>query len=138
VAFWSGLVTADGQGKARVSFDVPEFRGAVRIMVVAADGKRFGSAEATTRVKSPLSLSPSFPRVLSLDETVDIPVAVRNDTPQPGGLRRNPDRDRSGVLRRAQKNRASRPRPGKNPVLPGFDRFLGRDRDPGGRGFRKR
>jgi uncharacterized protein YfaS (alpha-2-macroglobulin family) len=53
-------------------------------MVVAADGKRFGSAEATTRVKSPLSLSPSFPRVLSLDETVDIPVAVRNDTPQPG------------------------------------------------------
>ncbi len=84
VAFWSGLVTADGQGKARVSFDVPEFRGAVRVMVVAADGKRFGSAEATTRVKSPLSLSPSFPRVLSLDETVDIPVAVRNDTSQPG------------------------------------------------------
>ncbi|QLA20145.1 alpha-2-macroglobulin family protein [Desulfolutivibrio sulfoxidireducens] len=84
VAFWSGLVTADGQGKARVSFDVPEFRGAVRIMVVAADGKRFGSAEASTRVKSPLSVSPSFPRFLSLEETVDIPVAVRNDTPRPG------------------------------------------------------
>lgn len=83
-AFWSGVVVADGQGKARVSFDVPEFRGAVRVMVVAADGKRFGSAEAGTRVKSPLSLSPSFPRSLSLEETVDIPVAVRNDTPKPG------------------------------------------------------
>jgi uncharacterized protein YfaS (alpha-2-macroglobulin family) len=83
-AFWSGVVTADGQGKARVSFDVPEFRGAVRIMVAAADGRRFGSAETSTRVKSPLSVSPSFPRFLSLEETVDIPVAVRNDTPKPG------------------------------------------------------
>ena len=53
-------------------------------MVVAADGRRFGSAEASTRVKSPLSVSPSFPRSLSLDETVDIPVAVRNDTSGPG------------------------------------------------------
>jgi len=84
VAFWSGVVVADGQGKARVSFDVPEFRGAVRIMVVAADGHRFGATDASTRVKSPLSVSPSFPRFLSLEETVDIPVAVRNDTPGPG------------------------------------------------------
>ncbi|MDQ7830832.1 MAG: alpha-2-macroglobulin [Desulfovibrionaceae bacterium] len=84
VAFWSGVVVADGQGKAQVSFDVPEFRGAVRIMVVAADGKRFGATETSTRVKNPLSVSPSFPRFLSLEETVDIPVAVRNDTPGPG------------------------------------------------------
>ena len=37
VAFWSGPLTADKEGNARVSFKVPEFQGALRIMAVAID-----------------------------------------------------------------------------------------------------
>jgi uncharacterized protein YfaS (alpha-2-macroglobulin family) len=42
VAFWSGPVTADAQGNARVTFKVPEFQGALRIMAVAIEEDRFG------------------------------------------------------------------------------------------------
>src|SRR6185436_1432320 len=56
VAFWSGPLTADGDGNVKVSFQVPEFQGALRLMVVAIDGPRFGSSEGKTRVRDPLVL----------------------------------------------------------------------------------
>ena len=37
VAFWSGPVTADGEGNAKVTFKVPEFQGALRVMAVAIE-----------------------------------------------------------------------------------------------------
>ena len=80
VAFWSGVVRADASGRASVSFDVPDFQGALRIMAVAHAGRRFGAASSFTRVRDPLVLLPTFPRFLSLEETARIPVTVRNDT----------------------------------------------------------
>jgi uncharacterized protein YfaS (alpha-2-macroglobulin family) len=86
VAFWSGAVTADADGNAKVSFQVPEFQGALRIMAVAVRGDEMGSAERKTRVRTPLVLTPTFPRVLSFDETLQVPVTVRNDTPKAGAI----------------------------------------------------
>jgi uncharacterized protein YfaS (alpha-2-macroglobulin family) len=86
VAFWSGPVEADAQGNARVSFKVPEFQGALRIMAVAVDGDRFGSAQSMTRVKDPLTILPTLPRILSFEETFQVPVTVRNDTGRPGAV----------------------------------------------------
>src|SRR6202035_2995482 len=40
VAFWSGPVTTDAAGNAKVSFTLPEFQGALRIMAVAVRGSR--------------------------------------------------------------------------------------------------
>jgi uncharacterized protein YfaS (alpha-2-macroglobulin family) len=84
VAFWSGPVTADGGGNARVAFQVPEFQGALRIMAVALDDDRFGSAEQRTRVRTPLVLLPTLPRILSFGETLKVPITVRNDTGRAG------------------------------------------------------
>ncbi|MGH7804485.1 MAG: alpha-2-macroglobulin family protein, partial [Candidatus Binatia bacterium] len=86
VAFWSGVVRADASGKARVEFAIPEFQGAVRTMAVATDGDRFGSADETTRVKDPIVVLPTFPRILSFGETIEVPVTVRNDTGKDGTL----------------------------------------------------
>src|SRR5436305_9554405 len=86
VAFWSGPVTADKEGNARVAFKVPEFQGALRIMAVAIDGDRFGSSFRLTRVRDPLVLLPTLPRILSFGETLQVPVTVRNDTPQAGSI----------------------------------------------------
>jgi len=86
VAFWSGAVTADGDGNARVSFQVPEFQGALRIMAVAIDDDRFGSAEQRTRVRTPLVLLPTLPRILSFGEKLQVPVTVRNDTGRTGSF----------------------------------------------------
>ena len=84
VAFWSGVVTTDAEGKATVTFNVPEFQGALRLMAVAHHGKQFGAAAHTTRVRTPLVVLPTFPRFLSFQETVQIPVTVRNDTGKEG------------------------------------------------------
>lgn len=86
VAFWSGVVTADADGKATVTFDVPEFQGALRLMAVAQQGKQFGSTAQITRVRDPLVLLPTFPRFLSFQETVQIPVTVHNDTSKEGSF----------------------------------------------------
>jgi hypothetical protein len=84
VAFWSGVVTADATGQATVTFDIPEFQGALRLMAVAHQGKQFGSTSHMTRVRDPLVLLPTFPRFLSFQETVQIPVTIRNDTGKEG------------------------------------------------------
>jgi hypothetical protein len=86
VAFWSGPVVADGEGNARATFKVPEFQGALRLMAVAIDGDRFGSASQMTRVRDPLVILSTLPRILSLNETLQVPVTVRNDTGKPGKI----------------------------------------------------
>ncbi len=84
VAFWSGVLDAGADGRAQAVFQLPEFTGAVRLMAVAAEGRRFGSAEATTRVRDPLVLSATLPRILSFAETLEVPATLRNDTGRPG------------------------------------------------------
>lgn len=84
VAFWSGVLETDAAGRASAAFELPDFVGAVRLMAVAADRDRFGSADLTTRVRDPLVLTPTLPRVLSFGETLEVPVTVRNDTGRPG------------------------------------------------------
>jgi len=87
VTFWSGLVRADNTGVVRTSFELPGFQGGLRVMAVAADGRRFGSAERMVRVRDPLVLTPTLPRVLSFGETLQVPVTLRNDTGADGEFR---------------------------------------------------
>jgi uncharacterized protein YfaS (alpha-2-macroglobulin family) len=84
VAFWSGVLETDAAGRSRASFQLPDFTGAVRLMAVVTDRDRFGSAELTTRVRDPLVLTPTVPRILSFGETLELPVTLRNDTGRPG------------------------------------------------------
>jgi alpha-2-macroglobulin len=86
VAFWSGPLVADGEGNVKVTFRVPELQGALRIMTVAIDGDRFGSSHRLTRVRDPLVLLPTLPRILSFGETLQVPVTVRNDTGRAGAI----------------------------------------------------
>ncbi|MFZ5427530.1 MAG: alpha-2-macroglobulin family protein [Thermodesulfobacteriota bacterium] len=87
VAFWSGPLKADAQGRVQWTIDVPRFQGAIRVMAVAVNKERFGSAQRITRVKSPLVLMPTFPRFAQLDEEMKLPVTLRNDTPEAGKFR---------------------------------------------------
>lgn len=80
VAFWSGPRVAGADGKVHISFELPQFQGALRLMAVGADGPRFGSTQATVRVRSPLVALPTFPRFLAFGDSIDIPIALRNDT----------------------------------------------------------
>ncbi|ACS78781.1 alpha-2-macroglobulin family protein [Maridesulfovibrio salexigens] len=84
VTFWSGIITADKNGKAEFNAKIPEFSGALRVMAVVSDGRKFGSTSKIMTVRSPLMVTPTLPRFLAPDEIFDIPVSVRNDTPEDG------------------------------------------------------
>lgn len=83
VAFWSGALRADGNGKARFTFDIPDFQGGVRVMAVMGKGRHFGSSDAMVHVHDPLVLMPTFPRFLNVRDQISVPVTVRNDTGKP-------------------------------------------------------
>ncbi|MBI9109754.1 alpha-2-macroglobulin [Maridesulfovibrio ferrireducens] len=86
VTFWSGVITADKKGNASFDAEIPSFNGALRIMAVVTDGKKFGSSSTLMTVRSPLMVTPTLPRFLAPDEIFDIPVSVRNDTPTDGNF----------------------------------------------------
>lgn len=66
--------------KKNITFDMPQYIGAVRAMVVAGNKGAYGTAEKTVPVKSELMVLPSIPRTLGTNETIDIPVTVFNGT----------------------------------------------------------
>ncbi len=55
---------------------MPNYIGAVRVMVVAADEGAYGNAEKRVPVKQPLMVLGTLPRVLSPGETLQLPVNV--------------------------------------------------------------
>ena len=59
------------------AFDMPNYVGSVRAMVVATDGGgAYGAAEETRPVKRPLMVLATLPRVLGPGEEVSLPVTV--------------------------------------------------------------
>ncbi|MGY3089789.1 uncharacterized protein YfaS (alpha-2-macroglobulin family) [Hymenobacter sp. UYAg731] len=80
VSKWSGVLTADGDGKVRYRVRVPQFSGALRIMAVAYKDDAFGSAEATMKVADPVVISTALPRFMSPGDTIDVPVTLTNTT----------------------------------------------------------
>ncbi|MBW3129199.1 alpha-2-macroglobulin family protein [Hymenobacter profundi] len=80
LANWSGVLTADANGKVRYRVRIPQFSGAVRVMAVAYKDDAFGAAEHTMRVADPVVISTALPRFLSPGDTIDVPVTLTNTT----------------------------------------------------------
>jgi alpha-2-macroglobulin len=76
VSMFTGPLKTDGNGRGVVSFEMPNYVGSVRVMVVSAIGETFGSAEKTVPVKSDLIVLPTIPRALKPGDVFQIPVNV--------------------------------------------------------------
>lgn len=63
-------------GKAVHTFQMPNYNGRVRVMVVAGNGSAYGSAEKTMLVKNPIMVLGTLPRVLGVGDELDLPVTV--------------------------------------------------------------
>lgn len=61
---------------AKHEIRMPNYVGAVRAMVVAANQGAYGSAEKTVPVRQPLMVLATLPRVLSPGEQLELPVSV--------------------------------------------------------------
>ncbi len=57
-------------------FTLPQYIGAVRVMVIAADHGAYGYAEKSVTVKQPVMLLPTLPRVTGPNEEFRVPVTV--------------------------------------------------------------
>jgi len=64
LAFFSGPVELDEDGRAEISFDLPEFNGTARIMAVAWTKDGVGQAQADVIVRDPVVVTASTPRFL--------------------------------------------------------------------------
>ena len=84
VAFFSGPVAVDAEGKAEVSFDVPEFNGTARIMAVAWTKTGVGQASADVVIRDPVVVTAGQPRFLATGDRAEIRLDIHN-TDGPAG-----------------------------------------------------
>lgn len=75
VAFSGPHYVAAGE-TAMHEFDMPNYVGAVRVMVVARAATAYGSTDKSVPVKSDLMVLPTLPRVLAPGESLSLPVSV--------------------------------------------------------------
>lgn len=78
LALWSGRLEVPESGKLTVPFELPGYRGQVRVMAVVASKDRLGSADTEVLVRDPLVLQSTLPRFLVGGDEADIPVFVNN------------------------------------------------------------
>jgi len=78
VALFSGVVPVGADGKATIRFQVPQYRGELRVMAVVATPAKVGRAEARVTVRDPLVLQVTFPRFVTQNDEIEIPVFMTN------------------------------------------------------------
>ncbi|WP_242482169.1 alpha-2-macroglobulin family protein [Thiocystis violacea] len=65
VAYHSGILALDEQGRARVAVAIPDFNGRVRVMAMAWTADGVGHAVQDLLVRDPIVVTPSLPRFLA-------------------------------------------------------------------------
>jgi len=84
LAVFAPSVATDAQGRARVSYTLPDSLTRFRLIAVAAAGARsFGAQESTITARLPLMVRPSLPRFLNFGDRCELPVVLQNQTDAP-------------------------------------------------------
>jgi len=78
IAFQSGIVRVGDDGKAEVSFDIPDFNGTVRVMAQAWTKAGVGHAVKDVIVRDPVVVTASVPRFLHTGDQSRLLVEISN------------------------------------------------------------
>jgi uncharacterized protein YfaS (alpha-2-macroglobulin family) len=84
VAFFSGPVKLDAEGKAKVSFDIPQFNGTARVMAVAWSKLGVGHGVKDVIIRDPIVVTASMPRFLAPGDQGNLRLDIAN-TDAPAG-----------------------------------------------------
>ena len=76
VAMFKGVLETDENGFGEVEFQMPNYMGAVKVMVVGADLQKYGNAESEIIVKAPVVADITLPRNLKVQDEFQIPIKV--------------------------------------------------------------
>ncbi|OQX95271.1 hypothetical protein B6I21_06290, partial [candidate division KSB1 bacterium 4572_119] len=80
VAFWSGLIRTNKNGRGKVKFKIPQFNGSLRLMAVAFVENKFGNMERKVFIREPIVLTPTFPRFVASGDQFVVPISIYNGT----------------------------------------------------------
>ncbi|MBL8567422.1 MAG: alpha-2-macroglobulin family protein [Hyphomicrobiaceae bacterium] len=78
VSLYSGIVTVGADGKANVSFEMPDFNGTVRLMAVAWTAGKLGSSSKDVIVRDAVALTLTSPRFMTLGDEARLTLDVHN------------------------------------------------------------
>ncbi|OLP60449.1 hypothetical protein BJF93_14390 [Xaviernesmea oryzae] len=78
VAFFSGPVKLDENGRANIVFDIPQFNGTARVMAVAWTRTGVGHIEKDVVIRDPLVVTASLPRVLAPGDQSELRLDLAN------------------------------------------------------------
>ncbi len=84
VALYSGIVPVNRDGTAQVAFDIPEFAGTMRVMVVAWTKDKVGSAAGEVTVRDPVVVTATLPRFILAGDRSMMQVDLDNVEGPPG------------------------------------------------------
>lgn len=83
VALFSGPVAVAADGTASVTLEIPDFAGELRLMAVAWQGNRSGSAAKALTVRDPVVAEALLPRFLAPGDEARLPLLLHNlDLPE--------------------------------------------------------
>ncbi|NIJ87927.1 hypothetical protein FHR49_000691 [Xanthomonas campestris] len=84
VDLFSGSVTLDAKGNARVQLPVPDFNGTLRVSALVYSDTRYGNRDMETIVRAPILAEASMPRVMAPGDRSTVTLDVQNFTGKPG------------------------------------------------------
>ncbi|MBK8267583.1 MAG: hypothetical protein IPK83_04475 [Planctomycetes bacterium] len=77
---WLASRPTDANGRAAFEVQMSEMSGRMRVMAVAVEGDRYGSASSDVTVTSPLMVEAGWPRVLAPVDRCRVPLKLFNNT----------------------------------------------------------
>jgi len=80
---WREAAAVDDTGKLTIQMPLPDLTGQLRIMAVAVDQNRYGTAEHAVTVTAPVLAEASWPRFVAPGDRFTVPVKIFNSTDQP-------------------------------------------------------
>nr|WP_307234026.1 alpha-2-macroglobulin family protein [Pararhizobium capsulatum] len=101
VAFFSGPVTLDENGKAIISFDIPQFNGTARVMAVAWSKAGVGHASQDVVIRDPIVVTASMPKVLAPGDKAELRLDIANTDAPAGDVRLSVEADASIAIDKA-------------------------------------
>jgi len=79
VVFHQGPFKIKAGGTKEHSFEIPNYIGKVKVMVVAVGRDRYGHADKEVRIASPLMIQSQLPRALNVSDKVIAPITLFRD-----------------------------------------------------------
>lgn len=84
VDLFAGPVLLDAKGNARISLDVPDFNGTLRVSALVFSDTQYGNRDAETVVRAPIVAEASMPRVMAPGDRSTVTLDITNFTGKAG------------------------------------------------------